>query len=240
MRVRPTTSVSWLGSCFAACALSSSLAALSSAPANAMPDQTTATAQGAAAEPAATQPAYVVRGKQAEVRQRALRERVERFHQTLTTALKAWAPDVLKTLDPPPPGVFGYQILPRIVADAPPGPPSKPQVVSYHWRWSETLITQEMATLDRLETDLDKIPPTAASRAAYDVLTADYKKLILVRVQVETNNPRPSGQAAQTPVVRSQHWQATLQLSGHARHVREHPVREFLFPKFIPDVLLRV
>jgi hypothetical protein len=134
----------------------------------------------AAAQAPSAEPAYVLRGRQTEVQQRAFGERLGRFHQALSEALRQGAPDLLATLEPPPPKRNGYQILPRIVADAPPKPPAKPQVVSYSWPWSETLIAREMAALDRLDADLAKVAPapSAASRPAYEALVAGYKTVV--------------------------------------------------------------
>lgn len=134
----------------------------------------------AAPQTPSAEPAYVVRGRQTEVRQRAFGDRLERFHQALSEALRQGAPDLLATLEPPPPRRSGYQILPHIVADAPPTPPARPQVVSYSWPWSETLIAREMTALDRLEADLAEISPSpsAASRSAYEALVAGYKTAV--------------------------------------------------------------
>jgi len=134
----------------------------------------------AAPQAPSAEPAYVVRGRQTEVRQRAFTDRLERFHQALSEALRQGAPDLLAALEPPPPRRSGYQILPHIVADAPPKPPARPQVVSYSWQWSETLIAREMTALDRLEADLAKVSPSpsAASRSAYEALVAGYKTVV--------------------------------------------------------------
>jgi len=134
----------------------------------------------AAPQSPGTELAYVVRGRRTEVRQRAFGERLERFHQALSEALRRGAPDLLATLEPPPPNRSGYRILPHIVADAPPKPPARPQVVSYGWPWSETLIAREMAALDRLDADLAKVAPapSAASRPAYEALVAGYKSAV--------------------------------------------------------------
>src|SRR5512140_3001788 len=133
-----------------------------------------------AAQAPDAEPAYVVRGRQAEARQRALAERLERFHLALTEALRHGAPDLLATLEPAAPKRSGYQNLPRIVADAPPKPPVRPQVVSYSWPWSETLIAREMAALDRLDAYLAAVgrEPSAASRPAYEALVAGYKTAV--------------------------------------------------------------
>src|ERR1035441_10557364 len=65
-------------------------------------------------------------------------------------------------------------------------------------------------------------------------------KLILVRVQAETNNPRPCTDAPHPVLVRSQPWQAGFQASHHPGHVGKHPVRKFLLPKLIPQMFLRI
>src|SRR5688572_33433519 len=109
------------------------------------------------AQAAAPDAPYVVRGHQAEVHQRALKDRADRFHSMLLDVLRRAAPDLMRRLDPPPPIAYGYQLLPRVTPDAPPKPPAKPQVVRYSWGWSETLIAREMATLDRLERDLARV-----------------------------------------------------------------------------------
>ena len=49
--------------------------------------------------------------------------------------------------------------------------------------------------------------------------TAQLLELILVRVQVETNNPRPCTDASHPVSIRSQPWQARFQGSHHPGHV---------------------
>jgi len=44
-------------------------------------------------------------------------------------------------------------------------------------------------------------------------------ELILVRVQVETNNPRPCADTPHPIAIRSQPWQARFQSSHHSGHV---------------------
>lgn len=133
-----------------------------------------------AVESPTSDPAYVVRGKQTEVRQRALKERLDRIHDAIAKELKRGAPELLPSLEPPPPSVAGYQLLPRIIKDVPPKPPISPQVVSYYWKWSDTLIAQEMAALDRLEATLAKVQSQAlpAQRIVYETIVNDYKKVI--------------------------------------------------------------
>jgi hypothetical protein len=124
------------------------------------------------------EPAYVVRGKETEVRQRALKERLGRLRDALAAALERGAPELLPSLEPPPPGIFGYQLLPRVIRDAPPPPRARPRVVSYSWAWTDTLIAQEMAALDRLEAQVAQIPPSGADSATYQALAAGYRKAV--------------------------------------------------------------
>ncbi len=131
----------------------------------------------------------MVRGHQVEVHQQALKERLDRIHNGLSEQLRRDAPDLLPAVEPPPPIAYGYQILPRIVSDAPPGPPAKPHVVSFSWPWSETLISREMTSLERLDSDLAKASqgPVEGRHTAYEAIVADYKKAVDRRRVIDAN-----------------------------------------------------
>jgi tetratricopeptide (TPR) repeat protein len=135
------------------------------------------------AQAPAPEPAYVVRGHQVEVRQQALKERLDRFHAQLSKLLPGEAPDLLPSVELPPPIAYGYQILPRIVPDTAPGPPPKPHVSSFSWPLSDTLISQEMTNLDRLDSDLAAASqkPVESRHAAYEAIVADYEKAVARR-----------------------------------------------------------
>ena len=126
------------------------------------------------------EPAYVVRGHRAELQQQALKDRLDRFHARLSDQLRRDVPDLLATLEPPPGIAYGYQILPRVVPDTSPGLPPKPQVASYSWPWSETLVSREMTNLDGLEAELAKASQnqTQGSRAGYEAIVGGYKKAV--------------------------------------------------------------
>jgi hypothetical protein len=64
--------------------------------------------------------------------------------------------------------------------------------------------------------------------------------VILSRVPVEPNYPRPSREAAEAFGGGSQARQALLQLPGDGIQVVEHPVRELFFTHLIPHMFLRV
>jgi tetratricopeptide (TPR) repeat protein len=135
----------------------------------------------------ASDPAYVVRGHEIEKRQRELKEKLDGFYASLEERLRHEAPEllaalapVLSTLQPPPPIVYGYQILPPIVADKRGESPSKPHVASYSWPLTADLISKEMTSLDRLQSELESIAhkPAAEKRAAYEALIAEYKNSV--------------------------------------------------------------
>ena len=146
------------------------------------------TAQAARVPDAAV--AYIERGRQTEARQKAYHERIARFHRSLSEALKASAPDLLPTLATPPSNVYGYQILPRIVADATPLPAgTQPQVASYSWRSSDTLIERETTAIDRSEVVLSKVQPSRAwaTRVALKALILTYNTILDRRRIIDAN-----------------------------------------------------
>src|SRR5258708_1587520 len=132
-------------------------------------------------------PAYVLRGKRTEANQRALREGLARFHDALKEALKRDAPDPLPKLEPPPPRVFGYLILPRVLTDTTPPPPAKPVVLSFSWGWSDTQIAQTMAKLEGLKTELARIVASGVDGAAYSALAAEYRKVVDARRPIDAD-----------------------------------------------------
>lgn len=119
------------------------------------------------AQSPAADPAFVVRGRRTEVTQRTFRARLERFHDALADTLRRVAPELLPQLDPPPaPAVTGYQLLPRLVPDAPSQPPTKPQLTSYYWGWSDTLYERQTTALALLEADLASMTARAGAAPA--------------------------------------------------------------------------
>src|SRR2546426_8571185 len=115
---------------------------------------------GPAESPSSSAPPYVRRGEQVEARARAYRERLERFHETLSARIGAEAPDLLPKLQAalPDPLPHGYQILPRLVPDSP-APSERPRARSawYTWPWTEQLIRREIDKIDGLEAGLARI-----------------------------------------------------------------------------------
>ena len=64
--------------------------------------------------------------------------------------------------------------------------------------------------------------------------------LILIRFQNETKHPRPGAKTPHAVTVCSPARQADLRGPHHPGHGGEHPVGKFLFPKLLPERLLRV
>jgi tetratricopeptide (TPR) repeat protein len=146
-------------------------------------------AAGMLAQSPGAEPAYVVRGHRVEIQQHALKERLDTLHAEIAAQLQRDAPDLLPALEPPPPIAYGYQILPRIIADTSSGPLGKPHVVSFSWPWSETLIAREMTDLDRLNADVAAAArqPVESRHAAYAAVVASYKKAMDSRRRIDAD-----------------------------------------------------
>src|SRR2546426_12386012 len=103
---------------------------------------------------------YVRRGEQVEARACAYRERLERFHETLSARIRAEAPDLVPKLQAarPDPLPHGYQILPKLVPDSS-APSERPRARAawYTWPWTEQLIQRESDKIDGLEAGLARI-----------------------------------------------------------------------------------
>lgn len=133
--------------------------------------------------------AYVTRGQQTEVRQQELKDRLDRLHAALAGQLRRHARDLLPQIEPPPPLVYGYQILPRILPPAPPAPHGKPHVVSFSWPDCDQQIAAAMQSLAQLESDLAKVAaqPKRQRRASYEAIVAGYKKALERRRKIDSN-----------------------------------------------------
>ena len=64
--------------------------------------------------------------------------------------------------------------------------------------------------------------------------------LILMGVQDETNNPRPSSETSQCLRIRRQAGQASVELADYTLHGFKDAVGELLFAKLLPDMLLGI
>src|SRR5262249_41984113 len=91
---------------------------------------------------------YIMRGDQVEAAYRAYSHRLEAFYTELKATLEVDASDLLGVLDAPPqkPSDYGYQILPRLVADTP--SPVSRVPTSYSWPRTEKFISDESGKLN--------------------------------------------------------------------------------------------
>lgn len=134
--------------------------------------------------------AYIERGHQTEARQKAYHERIDRFYEALSEAVRQAAPDLRSEIAPPPPDVHGYQILSEVGADdLAPAPGTTSMVVRFNWNATDTWIERQMSVLEGLERTLRTLPrvPMRGSRASYTSLAADYKTVVGTRLRIGAN-----------------------------------------------------
>jgi hypothetical protein len=94
-------------------------------------------------------PAYIVRGNQIEeIYQRYIAE-LNVFHETLVQEVWRSFPNLEEDLEEKPKAVpYGYQVLPKIIADSPrPDKPSPLVSTSYSWLRTQRLIESEQAKI---------------------------------------------------------------------------------------------
>jgi hypothetical protein len=131
------------------------------------------------------QPAYVREGNRVEQQFHGYRDRLTQFFEELRSAIQREAsPEeaaaLLRQLEkaPPPVGVFGYKMLPRVVDI--PQPPTPIRSFSYSWPITESYIRGEESKLDRAKSDLVRL--AAVSRdgkpARLSELVNQYRELI--------------------------------------------------------------
>jgi len=68
----------------------------------------------------------------------------------------------------------------------------------------------------------------------------DVSALILIRVQVEPNNPRPGSQASQALGIAGQPRQAEFQLANYSFQRIEDSIGKLFLTQFVPDMFLRI
>jgi hypothetical protein len=106
-------------------------------------------------------PAHVERGNRVARHYDAYSRQLAQYHSSLTRALKESAPELLVHLQPRPPIVHGYQILPRIGAGA-----ASAEIntnVAYSWPWTDHLIDEQQRAIARSDAELRK-PMTSVTR----------------------------------------------------------------------------
>jgi hypothetical protein len=107
-------------------------------------------------------PAHVREGDRVEQEFRNHRDRLARYFDSLRPVVEkevspAEAEALLRQLESPPPpvGIYGYQMLPRIIHI--PQPPTPIRSFSYSWPITEGYVRAEAAKLERATSDLARV-----------------------------------------------------------------------------------
>jgi hypothetical protein len=124
-------------------------------------------------------PIYIERSSLVQEHYRILGKRLQSYHQALLVALKVNAPDLLTLLEPPQQLELGYQILPKIIAEAP-APERRPRARSagYSWPWTDRLIDTALKELQRFQDELDQtVLGSSNRRAVYERFVNGYRAI---------------------------------------------------------------
>jgi hypothetical protein len=131
------------------------------------------------------QPAYVREGNRVEQQFHGYRDRLTQFFNELrTTIQRDVSPDeaavLLRQLEkaPPPVGVFGYKMLPRIIDI--PQPPTPIRSFSYSWPITESYIRGEESKLDKAKSDLVRLAavPREGKQSRLSEIVNQYRELL--------------------------------------------------------------
>jgi hypothetical protein len=129
--------------------------------------------------------AYVREGTRVEQQFRGYRERLAQFFEQLRATIQRDVPPdqattLLRQMEKAPPavGVFGYNLLPRIVDI--PQPPTPIRSFSYSWPITESYIRGEESRLDRAKSDLAQLAAVTQDEkpARLSSLVNQYRELI--------------------------------------------------------------
>jgi hypothetical protein len=131
---------------------------------------------------------YGRRGRAVESHRTALQARIEAARSALLDTLRLRALDLVPRVDPaPPPVPQGYQLLPRLVTDAPQRADTGRRIALYSWPWTDTLIARGEQRVD----SLDRALAVAKQRAEYERLIATFNGIVadrrLIDAHVEHN-----------------------------------------------------
>jgi hypothetical protein len=116
--------------------------------------------------------------------------RLQAYYESLSAALKINAPDLLPTLNPPKPLQYGYQTLPKIVADRrSPGQHPPAQSAWYSWPWTDQLIDSGIKQIVRSEKELNRAVAlsSAARRKVYEKLARSYQEMRRLQQNIDAH-----------------------------------------------------
>ncbi|MDP9177445.1 MAG: hypothetical protein M3O61_07180 [Gemmatimonadota bacterium] len=133
---------------------------------------------------------YLTRGDLLEAKYGAYRKELEGFFRELRRRVEKAAPELLPKLEPPAAVPYGYQLLPRIVDDAPIATAkSRIRFSPFSWSRTDSLLVKDRRKLESLT------PLVADARNGrapdYAMLVGEYQKLVagqkLIEAQIQYN-----------------------------------------------------
>jgi hypothetical protein len=139
-----------------------------------------------------TQPAHVREGQRVELQFHGYRDRLTQFFEELrTTIQRDTSPEdaatLLRQLEKAPPavGIYGYQMLPRIVDI--PQPPTPIRSFSYSWPITESYVRSEDGKLNRARADLARTAtiPTEEKTVRLSEIVNQYRELLRSQATVD-------------------------------------------------------
>ncbi|MGH8545826.1 MAG: hypothetical protein ACREX3_19815, partial [Gammaproteobacteria bacterium] len=119
------------------------------------------------------------RGDRVEKRYQAYSKLLARYYESLLSAVKDNAPDLLEHFQAPDPIPYGYQILPGITYAALPEERLGGRAVSYSWPWTDRLINSARREIFRAIAELHRAGAVASlrSKAILERLVLDYRSM---------------------------------------------------------------
>lgn len=122
-------------------------------------------------------PTHIWRGNLVQEHYLMHAKRLQGYYESLLATFKANAPDLLPMLESPKPPQYGYQILPKLIADTPlPDERLRLQSAWYSWPWTDELIASELKEIVRAAAELNGTRALNATsrRRLYETLARNY------------------------------------------------------------------
>ena len=135
-------------------------------------------------------PFYMQRGNRVQKHYSDYTKRLHAYYQSLFAALKSNAPELLSLLEPPNPLQHGYQILPKIVADAVPVTPQpRAQSAQYSWPWTDHMIDKAVSEIVQSGNELNHALglQAATRRNVYEQLALGYRRIREQRQNIDAH-----------------------------------------------------
>ena len=124
--------------------------------------------------------AYITRGDEVERHYNAYRDDLQKFFEALAQRFARDAPDLVAKIQPPAPVPYGYQLLPKLLPNAPGGAArSRVKLSPFSWPRTDSLLQRDRFKLDSLKSKLAGIASDdTATRVRYETIADEYKKLV--------------------------------------------------------------